>query len=246
LFHKLKSNDLSLLVLVGAFFVLLDLFFFNKGLVFSLIVTTGMIYIGKRRMHKRRGKLLFWAGVIFLILNVLNMITIKFFILALLVLLILQFSQNKKKPTIITPTINNSVNNSEDKSETIIKEQTLFRNIFFGQQKTPEHVYDWNDINIQAGIGDSIIDLSYTVLPKGETVIFIRNVIGKITVFVPYDIEVSVNHSAYYGSVRILDFYESQIFNRMIKVETPEYQPASQKVKILTSTVIGDIEVKRV
>ena len=62
-----------------------------------------------------------------------------------------------------------------------MKEQPLFQNRHFGQQKTPDHDYEWNDMNIQVGIGDAVIDLSYTVLPKDETVIFIRNVMGKVT-----------------------------------------------------------------
>ncbi len=107
-------------------------------------------------------------------------------------------------------------------------------------------MYEWNDVNIQGGMGDTVIDLSYTVLPKGETTIFIRNVIGKVTILIPYDVEMSVNHSVFYGSVKILDFYESSSVNRQVKVETTNYESADQKVKVFTSMLIGDIEVKRV
>ena len=54
----------------------------------------------------------------------------------------------------------------EKRSETVVKEQPLFQNRLFGQQKTPDHVYEWNDVNIQVGIGDTVIDLSYTVSAK--------------------------------------------------------------------------------
>ena len=127
-----------------------------------------------------------------------------------------------------------------------MKEQPLLQNRFFGGQKTPDHVYEWNDVNIQGGMGDTVIDLSYTVLPKGETVIFIRNMIGKVKILIPYDVEVSVNHSVLYGSAKILDFYESSYMNRQMKVETAQYEQTEQKVKIFTSMMIGDIEVKRV
>ena len=63
-----------------------------------------------------------------------------------------------------------------------VTSKPLFQNKLFGGQKTPDHEYEWNDINIQTGFGDAVIDLSYTVLPKGESVIFIRNVMGKVTV----------------------------------------------------------------
>ena len=46
--QKLKSDYLSWIVLIGAFFLLLDIFFFNRGSIFSLIVATGMIYLGRK------------------------------------------------------------------------------------------------------------------------------------------------------------------------------------------------------
>ena len=245
MFQKLKSDYLSWIVLIGVFFLLLDVFFFNEGLIFSLIVATGMIYLGRKRMPKKTGKLLFWAGLFFLIVNVINMLAIKFFLLALLCLLIVQYANRKKQAKTITPIIKEQVD-FEKRSETIIKEQPLFQNRLFGQQRTPDHVYEWNDVNIQAGIGDTVIDLSYTVLPKDETVIFIRNMMGKVTIMIPYDVEVSVHHSVFFGSAKILDFKEASLKNRVIQVESADYEQTNQKVKIFTSMIIGDIEVKRV
>ncbi|MDQ7862937.1 LiaF-related protein [Peribacillus frigoritolerans] len=36
----------------------------------------------------------------------------------------------------------------------------------FGHQQTTEHVYEWNSVNVQGGVGDTVIDLSKTILPK--------------------------------------------------------------------------------
>ena len=196
-------------------------------------------------MPKKTGKLLFWFGLFFLVVNVINMLAIKFFLLALLCILIVQYANRKKQAKTITPIIKEGVD-LEKRSETIVKEQPLFQNRLFGQQKTPDHVYEWNDVNIQAGIGDTVIDLSYTVLPKEETVIFIRNMMGKVTIMIPYDVEVSVHHSVLFGSAKILDYKESSLMNRLLKVETADYEQTNQKVKIFTSMIIGDIEVKRI
>lgn len=243
--QKLKSDYLSWIVLIGAFFVLLDIFFFNRGLIFSLIVAIGMVYLGRKRMPKKTGKLLFWAGLFLLFVNVINMIAVKFFLLALLCFLIFQYANRKQKLNTIIPIINEQTENTF-RGETVMKEQPLFQNRLFGHQQTPDHVYEWNDVNIQCGVGDSLVDLSNTVLPKGESVIFIRNIMGKVTVLIPYDVEVSIHHSVLFGSARILDFYETSLVNRLIKVETANYEQAEQKVKIFTSMMIGDIEVKRV
>lgn len=242
MFQKLKSEYLSWMMLIGAFFLLLDIFFFNRGSIFSLIVAAGMIYLGRKWMPKTSGKLLLGAGIIFLAINALNMLVIKFFFLALLGVYIYQYAQRKKHPEKITPIIHSEQERTANK----VTAKPLFQNRLFGGQKTPDHVYEWNDINIFNGIGDSVIDLSYTVLPKGESVIFIRNVMGKITILVPYDIEISVHHSVLFGNARIFDYEENALFNRLLTVHTEDYEHAKHKVKIFTSTMIGDIEVKRV
>ena len=242
MFKKLTSDYVSWIILIGAFFLLLDVFFFNRGIIFSLIVATGMIYLGKKWMPKKRGKLLFWLGIIFLAFNSINMLAIKFFFLALLGILIFQYAQGKKEPIKVVPTIQNSTERGTRKITT----RPLFQNRLFGQQKTPDHEYEWNDVNIGVGVGDTVIDLSYTVLPKGDSVISIRNLIGKVTILIPYDIEVSVNHSVLFGSAKILNYEESSIMNRLVQVETDGYRLTSQRVKILTSMLIGDIEVKRI
>ncbi|WP_428910957.1 cell wall-active antibiotics response protein LiaF [Niallia sp. Krafla_26] len=243
--NKLKTDYVSWILLIGAFFLILDVFFFNRGLIFSLIVATGMVFVGRKRMPKKTGKFLYWAGLVFLVINAFNMLSIRFFFVALLCVFIVQFGSRKQNPTTIHPIIKQPEESTIEK-ETIVKEKPLLQNYFFGGQKTPEHVYEWKDVNIQGGMGDTVIDFSYTVLPKGETITFIRNVIGKVTILIPYDVEVSVNHSAIYGSAKILDFYESQAMNRQVKVETAQYEQADQKVKVFTSMLVGDIEVKRV
>lgn len=240
--QRLKSDHLSWIILIGAFLLLLDVFFFNRGSIFSLIVAAGMIYLGRKWMPKTSGKLLLGAGIIFLAINALNMLVIKFFFLALLGVYIYQYAQRKKHPEKITPIIHSEQERTANK----VTAKPLFQNRLFGGQKTPDHVYEWNDINIFNGIGDSVIDLSYTVLPKGESVIFIRNVMGKITILVPYDIEISVHHSVLFGNARIFDYEENALFNRLLTVHTEDYEHAKHKVKIFTSTMIGDIEVKRV
>jgi lia operon protein LiaF len=173
------------------------------------------------------------------------MLSIRFVLLALLCILVVQYGSKKQHVNTIYPIIKEPEDVHKE-NETVVKEQPLLQNRFFGGQKTPDHAYEWNDVNIQGGMGDTVIDLSYTVLPKGETVIFIRNIFGKVKILIPYDVEVSVNHSVLYGSAKILDFYESSYMNRQMKVETSQYEQTEQKVKIFTSMMIGDIEVKRV
>ncbi|MGJ7919150.1 cell wall-active antibiotics response protein LiaF [Neobacillus sp. LXY-4] len=241
---KIKNDYFSWLFLISILLLFLEVLFFNKGLIFSLLVAAGMIYIGKKRLHRKLGKFIFWVGILFFSASVLGMITFRFLVLAAFIYLIIQFAQTKKTPKLELPVLKEPMQTPGN--EQVISREPMFKNKLFGDQKTPEHTYEWNDINIQTGIGDTVVDLSYTVLPKGETVIFIRNFIGKIQILIPYDIEVSAHHSVLVGNVNILQFQGSRLFNQNIHVQTPEYDQHEQKIKIFTSLMVGDIEVRRI
>jgi len=241
--NKFDKDSFSWIVLIGVLLLLVEITFFNQGLIFSLFVSGAMIYFGRKLYRRTTGKIIFWLGAFSLVSSVIGMITFRLFLLAILIYIIIQFAQSKKKPEVIRPTLEEPTPIS---SESIMVEQSsLFKNSAFGHQSTPQHAYEWDDVNIMTGIGDTVIDLSYTVLPKGETVIFIRNIVGNIKIFIPYDTEVSLRHSALAGSAEVLDYQKKRSFNQMLAVKTPGYDQAEQKVKILTSMMIGDIEVKR-
>lgn len=244
MFKNTKNNYTEWLVIIGVVVLLLEILFFNSGLVFSLLFSCGMIYLGRKRTGKKFGKFLFFAGIISLIIHVFSMMTFRFLLLAILIHFIIQYTTSKKNPNKIALDI--KVSEQTQQEETLIKTKPLFENIFFGQQKTPSSVYEWNDINIQSGIGDTIIDLSYTVLPKGETIIFIRNIIGNIQIQIPYEIEVSVHHSSVIGDTTVLENHQPQVFNQAFHLKTAGYDQAEQKVKIFTSILVGNLEVGRI
>jgi lia operon protein LiaF len=239
-----KSDYTGWLVIIGVVVLLLEILFFNSGLIFSLLFAGLLIYFGRKKAGKKSGKILFFGGIIFLLISIFHMMTFRFLLLAILLHFIIQYSHSKKKPATISLDFKEAEQGPQE--ETVIKTKPLFNNIFLGQQKTPVGVYEWNDINIQSGIGDTVIDLSYTVLPKGETVIFIRNIIGNIQVQVPYEIEVSVHHSSIVGSTTVLEHHQSQVFNQVFQLKTPGYDGAEQKVKIFTSLLVGNLEVSRI
>ena len=245
MFNNFKSDYISWIVLIGLVLLLLEVSFFNEGLIFSLLASGAMVYFGRSLMPRMTGKILFWAGLFFFLSSVFSMMTFRFFLLAALIYIVYQYGKSKKKPEVIVPILEEPAS-AEAPKETVVQKQPLFENRMFGHQATPPHPYEWNDVNIQTGIGDTVIDLSLTVLPKGETVIFIRNLIGNIKVFVPYDLEVVVRHSSLLGSTEVLEHEEDKVLNQSLYIQTPGYEMAEQKVKIFTSSVVGNLEVKRI
>lgn len=244
--NKTKSDYFSWLAIICIMLLVLEVLFFNKGLIFSLLVAAGMIYYGRKNLNHSFGKLVFWMGILFFAASVLGMITFRFLVLAIFIYWLIQFYHTKKTPKTLIPILTEPAPSTSMNVENLVTREPLFKNIMFGEQKTSEHTYEWNDVNIQTGVGDTVIDLSYTVLPKGETVIFIRNLIGNIQILIPYDVEVSVQHSVMVGSANILDFHGSRQFNQNIHVQTPNYDKQEQKIHIFTSLIVGNLEVRRI
>jgi lia operon protein LiaF len=242
--RNIKTDYLNWIIIAGILLLLLEVLFFNGGLIVTFLLSIGCIYLGKKWKPRFSGKAFFWIGWIWLIVTVLNMITFRYFLCAVFVYLAVQFFQSQKQPKQIKPIMMEA--SSKSSTEPFIKREKIFENKFFTSQMSPEHVYEWNDVNIQVGVGNTVIDLSDTVLPKGEAIISIRSFIGNVQILVPYEVEVHVNHSVMAGTVAIFQDEEQRIVNETIVYESAEYAQAEQKIKLITSVITGKLEVKRV
>ena len=241
--NRKRSDFLSWGLLLAVVLVLLEATLNGGGILFSLLISAALMFFGKKRMPKRSGKIMFWLGVFIAVMNVLSMFTFKLLLVAFVIYVIYEFFQTNQNPVFVTPQFEADSTRSQDD---IYKKETLLKNLLLGTQQTPEHVYEWNDINIQCGPGDTIIDLNQTILPHGESVILIRGTIGNITIYVPYEIEAAVSHSMIMGNSRIFDRSESKLFNQTLFYRTKGYGEADRKIKIVISMFAGSLEVKRV
>lgn len=236
-----KTDLLSYILIIGFFIFILEISFFETGLIFSLLISGICLYYGKKKWDWFLGKVLFAIGALSIFFTIIGSFTFRFLLLASIVYFFILFTQSKQKPSYIRADI------AAAKGVGLVKhDQKWFDNKFLGRQKTPDHSYTWDDVNIQTGIGDTIIDLSYTVLPKGEAVIFIRNVVGNIQVLVPYEVDISVKHSVLVGSTVIFEEEESKRWNQTFHFQTSGYEESTQKIKIITSVLVGSLEVKRI
>jgi lia operon protein LiaF len=209
--------------------------------VFTVIFSSIMLYIGRKKYDKFWGKVLFWVGLILIVITILNMFVVRFLLIAGMVLFLIHYQRSKKTPEIINPKL---YPNKGEEREPLITIEPLLQQRLFGDQKTSDEAFRWNDINIFGGFGNRIIDLSKTVLPD-EPVISIRHFIGNIKIYVPYDVEVSVHHSSLFGRTKILGEVNERLINHSLSYRTKDYHRKKPCVNIITSIWSGDLEVRR-
>ncbi|MCJ0932672.1 cell wall-active antibiotics response protein LiaF [Virgibacillus halodenitrificans] len=245
MFKHLNTNTLNWILIIGVILFIIELTFFHGGMIASALFCALFIYIGWKNFHQLWGKIFFWFGIAGAAFSILNMLAVRFLIIAAIILFIMNYSKSKKNTEVTYPTI--PPNQKEDIADSaVLKVEPLFDNSFFKGDKTDDSAYHWRDVNIHGIIGDRVIDLSNTVLPNDTAVISIRHVAGNIEIYVPYDIEVSILHSSFFGRAQILDQYHTKLMNRSLIYKTEKYDESQTRVKIITSIFSGDIEVKRI
>ncbi|KAF1297236.1 hypothetical protein BAU15_06725 [Enterococcus sp. JM4C] len=116
---------------------------------------------------------------------------------------------------------------------------------WFGNERIGNQAYEWEDINLDLVSGDTIVDLGNTLLPKKDSVIIIRKGIGRTRILVPLGIAVSLDHSALLGNV-LFEGEEQMLKNEQVKMYSNDYDENPRRLKIITNTLLGDVEVIRI
>ena len=122
---------------------------------------------------------------------------------------------------------------------------TKVKQPLFGNERIGNQVYEWDDINLLAISGDTIIDLGNTILPKRDNVVLVRKGIGRTRILVPLGVGVMVEYATFAGDL-IFEGEQSTLRNESLKVYSEDYDENPRRIKIITSTFLGDVEVIRI
>ncbi|APB30953.1 MULTISPECIES: cell wall-active antibiotics response protein LiaF [Vagococcus] len=120
-----------------------------------------------------------------------------------------------------------------------------FKRSWIGSQRLGSDTYEWDDINFSLMIGDTIIDLGNTLLPKEDNVVIIRKVFGRTRILVPTGIGILLEHSSMRGAVH----FDQEVYhlnNESLKLYSEDYDDSTRRLKVITNTLFGDLEVIRV
>ena len=221
---KITSDQLTIMVISMALVVLIELTLFNNSSVFLLIVGSILLYFS----FKRKKQYLFWTALILLFFAVINIWTLRLFIIGTLIFLLYQYLTKKEQIM-------------EIKNQVI---DTIGKNKLIGTTGIPTESYQWRDIHIQRFIGDITIDTTETILPHGKSIIVIHQSLGKVRITVPYEVSLQLHYSTLYGEANCLHFSPKQFVNEQVYFEDGD--PDAKRVLVLYVTSwIGDVEVQR-
>lgn len=103
----------------------------------------------------------------------------------------------------------------------------------------------FDDINLFRLMGKDTIHLEHVILSNHDNVIILRKLVGTTRIIVPVDVEVSLSVNSLYGDLIFFDQPKRALRNEQFHQETRDYLKSPKSVKILLTTMIGDVEVVR-
>ena len=200
---------------------------------FSLILVLILMALRFYNQDQRHNFLLTIGLVLLFLILMLNPYIIMAIVLGVVYVVINHFSQVKKKNRYALIRFR-----EEDLKAKPIRSQWI------GSHTHDSDFYAFDDINIIRLTGSDTIDLSRVIVTGKNNVVIIRKIYGPTKILVPIDVSVKLETAAIYGSVRYFDFEEYDLRNESLKL-WHEDEEALKVVKIIVSTLAGDIEVVR-
>lgn len=200
---------------------------------FILILVLILMALRFYNQDQRHNFLLTIGLVLLFLILMLNSYIIMAIVLGVVYVVINHFSQVKKKNRYALIRFR-----EEDLKAKPIRSQWI------GSHTHDSDFYAFDDINIIRLTGSDTIDLSRVIVTGKNNVVIIRKIYGPTKILVPIDVSVKLETAAIYGSVRYFDFEEYDLRNESLKL-WHEDEEALKVVKIIVSTLAGDIEVVR-
>ncbi|HEP2010695.1 cell wall-active antibiotics response protein LiaF [Streptococcus pyogenes] len=201
----------------------------------SFILILVLILLALRFYNQdSRNNFLLTVSLLFLFLIfMLNPYIIMAVLLGIVYIFINHFSQVKKK---------NRFALIRFKEEKIEVNNTKHQ--WIGTANYESDYYCFDDINIIRISGNDTVDLTNVIMTGMDNIIVIRKIFGNTTILVPIDVTVTLDVSSIYGSVDFFRCQQYDLRNESIKLKETDNQ-SLKKVKIIVTTIAGNVEVDR-
>lgn len=226
LLQNFTTNKLTFWVLCFFLLVFVELTIFNNGGAFCLIIGAILLYLS----FSKNIRFLKWTGIFFIAISLFTMWSLRLFIVILLLYMLYQYLQRENEPKIVTLEF---------------EKLPASKNELFGTIPAPVDAYKWQDVQIQRLAGDITIDTTQTILPAGQSLVTIRQGIGKVQIYVPYEIPFRLHYTTLFGDFTCLQSSPQRLMNESIVFSDGNPEDAKRTLVIHVATWLGDLEVLR-
>lgn len=212
--EKRNRNTAILLIAAGIFIIA------GNVIGFSTLLAIGMVWFGVHMVfsgESRNGYLLLLVGVLFLLGDHL------FFMIAMILISLGYYFIRTKRM---------------QKHRPYVRKQQFMENM-----KWKREPWILQSMSIWCVIGEFQLDFSLALPEKAETILIFQGLIADIDLIAPEDMGVEITSSVLFGQVQIGRELEAGLLSN-VSWRSPNYEQSEYKIKIVTSHLIGDVDVK--
>ncbi|MDB5055299.1 MAG: rane protein [Bacilli bacterium] len=213
--HNNRKRNTYLILIAAGIFLLVD-----KIFGFSTVVSIVCICFGILSLRNGSSK----KGYIFLGIGVVILIGHFFAIIVGIVLLSLGLFYLKSKRT--------------HWNGAYVQKQKLIESIQWN--KRPWSLLPMSIWNV---VGEIKLDFGFAIWEEPDVTIILQGVFGDIDVIVPENVGISVMSSVVFGQIEVEREKEAGVLNK-IMWQSPNYHSSTNKVKLIVSYIVADIDVK--
>lgn len=157
--------------------------------------------------------------------------SLRLFVVIMLLYMLYQYLQRENEPKVV--------------GAELFEKLPTTKNDLIGTMPAPTEAYKWQDVQIQRLAGDITIDTTQTILPAGTSLITIRQGIGKVQIYIPYEIPFRLQYTTLFGELICLHKGPQRILNESITFADGNPEDAKRVLIIHVATWLGDLEVLR-
>lgn len=249
----MKTNFLMLLAIVIGVILLIGYSNNWLSLILLVIGLAILFFYGtqEQRINKRQissvSTLPLAVGIIFVCLSLILLphfwlIGLAFFI-GYALMLVFTNSSDKKNHSTRTATDLQYVNVTNETASEADKDNDFFNfKTWFLNQHQGKETFSWKNFQYYSVYGDSLIDLTNTIVPRKTNVIGIHKVVGNIKIIVPTGTGVSLHVNSYRTTLR-WQGKQYALQNEKFILENEDYQENPRKIHLIITQGWGNIEV---
>ncbi len=227
LLQNFTTNKLTFWVLSFFLLVFVELTIFNNGGAFSLLIGAGLLYLS----FSKKNRFFKWTGIFFIAIALFTMWSLRLFIVIILLYMLYQYLQRENEAKVV--------------GSELFEKLPATKNEIFGTLPAPIDAYKWQDVQIQRLAGEITIDTTQTILPAGTSLITIRQGIGKVQIYIPYEIPFRLHYTTLFGEITCLNIGPQRLLNESVSFSDGNPEDAKRTLVIHVATWLGDLEVLR-
>jgi lia operon protein LiaF len=212
-----RNRNTALLFVGTGVYILLSHLIDILPLIALIIIALGVLQFRSGEDQRRRGYLIIAIGGVLLLANQLT------WILAIVLISLGYFYMNSKK---------------NHRNPSFQQKQTFIGSIRFGKEP-----WVLKDSSYWLMIGEIHMDLSMAIFEQEEITLVLQGIIGDIDIIVPEDVCIEVTANVLIGQMDLPHGKDSGVLNKALW-KSPHFEASDQRVKLIVSYIVGDVDIR--